>query len=113
MPGDIDMLTHLAKLSTNHYALSFMFFGIAILATALFVYNLKLYLQIRKTIFGQKKVNSLQNVDSFTAQRNTRLTQAIRRTSSYLYELDALEDENLPMGWERGISPEGYLYYIE
>jgi len=107
------MLSQLSNLSSNHYALSFIFFGIAISATALFVYNLKLYLEIRKTTFGQKKLSQIQYSESFAAQRNTRLTQAIRRTSSYLRELEALDDQSLPIGWERGITPEGYLYYID
>ena len=49
----------------------------------------------------------------FSYQRQVRRVNTMHRTTSIRQELERLGDENLPEGWEKGITPEGFLYYIE
>jgi hypothetical protein len=101
------------SLPLNQFAMSFVFFGIALVATALFVYNLRMFLEIRKTTIVTKKEDRFQEAERLSQQKNARLTSVVKRSASYLKELQGFDETSLPQGWERGITVDGFVYYID
>lgn len=84
---------------------NFIFVGIALIATLLFVYNVKMFLYIRKTM-NEDRRSKLACLGDALQQRPPipiQLSKSFHRSS----------DEDLPNGWERAVTAEGYIYYID
>ena len=55
----------------------------------------------------------LIQAERFANQRTARITSVVKRSSSHMKELQDLDDSSLPHGWERGLTVDGFAYYIE
>ena len=90
-----------------------IFVGIALLATALFVYNLRLYLSIRTTIQREQRETKAYQAELTSLERQQRLNSLFRKTAKAHRSVADRSSDPLPPGWEMGVTPEGFTYFIE
>jgi len=63
--------------------------------------------------FSHSLLFILIQAERFANQRTARITSVVKRSSSHMKELQDLDDSSLPHGWERGLTVDGFAYYIE
>ena len=87
------------------FSMSAVFFmAIAVLATALFVYNLKMYLQLRTDANRDVK----QQTDEWLA-----MSPKVSARPPLYVQTTGLDQRPLPPNWEMGRTDDGHVYFID